>query len=105
MGELLHSASLIEECFRKIPAGNNRIRVGVDVAAPMGKAFMEVEGPRGKISVLAESKGDRCPANVHFCGPSAMAVQLLPELITGIQVDDIFLVIHSFDISFSEVDK
>jgi hypothetical protein len=34
-----------------------------------------------------------------------MAVQLLPRLLKGVQVEDAFLVIHSLDISFSEVDK
>ncbi|RYZ97345.1 MAG: hypothetical protein EOP11_22170, partial [Proteobacteria bacterium] len=32
--EMLGSASLIENCFRKIPGGNHRIRVGMDVAPP-----------------------------------------------------------------------
>lgn len=103
--DMMHSAAMIEGCFRKIPSGNHRIRVGVDVVPPAGKAFMEVEGPRGAISVLAESRGERYPANVKFFSPSSMAVQLLPGLLTGIQLDDVFLVIHSLDISFSEVDK
>jgi Ni,Fe-hydrogenase III large subunit len=32
-------------------------------------------------------------------------VQRLLSLLRGIQVEDAFLVIHSLDISFSEVDK
>jgi len=105
LDDMMHSAAMIESCFRKIPSGNHRIRVGVDVVPPEGKAFMEVEGPRGSLSVLAESRGDRFPANVKFFSPSTMSVQLLPKLLTGIQLDDVFLVIHSLDISFSEVDK
>jgi NADH-quinone oxidoreductase subunit D len=103
--EILQSARLIEETFRRIPSGNFRIRVGMEVSPARGRAISSVEGPRGAITVLAESGGGNCPANVRFFPPSAMAVQLLPRLLKGIQVEDAFLVIHSLDISFSEVDK
>lgn len=103
--EILQSAKLIEGAFQKIPAGNHRIRVGMEVSPAPGKAVASVEGPRGAISVLAEASGGNCPANVRFFGPSAMAAQVLPRLIYGVQVEDVFLAIHSLDISFSEVDK
>lgn len=103
--EILASAMLIESCFRKIPEGNHRIRVGIEVTPAPGKALSEVEGPRGGITVLAEAEGQSVPAGVQFIGPSAMAVQALPSMLRGLQVEDVFLVIHSLDISFSEVDK
>ncbi|MGZ3650129.1 MAG: NADH-quinone oxidoreductase subunit D-related protein [Bdellovibrionota bacterium] len=103
--EILQSARLIEDAFRRIPPGNFRIRVGMEVSPAKGLAAASVEGPRGAITVLAESGGGNCPANVRFFSPSVMAVQLLPRLLKGIQAEDAFLVIHSLDISFSEVDK
>lgn len=103
--EILQSAKMIEASFQKIPAGNHRIRVGMEVSPSPGKAIATIEGPRGEISVLAEAGGGNCPANVRFFGPSAMATQLLPQLLRGAQVEDVFLAIHSLDISFSEVDK
>lgn len=103
--EILHSATLIEGCFRKIPDGNHRIRVGIEVAPPPGKALAECEGPRGTILVLAEADGRPVASGVRFVGPSGLVVQALPHLLRGLQVEDVFLVIHSLDISFSEVDK
>ncbi len=103
--EILQSAALIKATFQRIPSGNHRIRVSQEVSPAPGKAVASVEGPRGTITVLAEVEGGNCPANVRFFCPSAMAVQLLPGLLRGIQVEDSFLVIHSLDISFSEVDK
>ncbi len=103
--EILQSAKLIESAFQKIPAGNHRIRVGMEVSPAPGKAAASVEGPRGAITVLAEAGGGNTPANVRFFGPSAMAVRLLPRLLHGTQVEDAFLAIHSLDISFSEIDK
>jgi NADH-quinone oxidoreductase subunit D len=103
--EILLSSRMIEGLFRRIPSGNHRIRVGIDVVPPSGKSFVEVEGPRGRVSVLAESRGEPSPGNVKFFGPSAMVVQQLPVILAGINIEDIFLVIHSLDISFSEVDK
>ena len=103
--EILQSAALIEQAYRQIPAGNHRIRVGMEVSPAPGVAIASVEGPRGAITVLAEAAGANSPANVRFFSPSAMSVQILPDLLRGIQVEDVFLVIHSLDISFSEVDK
>jgi NADH-quinone oxidoreductase subunit D len=103
--EILQSAKMIEASFHKIPSGNHRIRVGMEVSPPPGKAVSTLEGPRGVITVLAESGGGTCPANVRFFGPSAMAAQIVPRLLRGAQVEDVFLAIHSLDISFSEVDK
>jgi NADH-quinone oxidoreductase subunit D len=105
MDEMIQSAALVAEAFRRIPSGNHRIRVGIEVAPAAGAAFSEVEGPRGRISVYAQSNGSVSPANVSFFGPSAMMVQALPGLLQGIQLEDLFLAIHSLDISFSEVDK
>lgn len=103
--EILQSAQLIESVFRQIPSGNHRIRVGLDVRPSPGKAVCSVEGPRGAIHALVEADGSAHPAQVSFFCPSAMAVQVLPRLLRGIHVEDAFLVIHSLDISFSEVDK
>jgi NADH-quinone oxidoreductase subunit D len=105
MEEMLHSANIIEGCFRRIPSGNHRIRVGIDVVPSAGVAFCEVEGPRGAISVFTESHATVSPTSVLFSGPSALVVQRLPELLRGIQLDDIFLALQSFDVSFLEVDK
>lgn len=103
--EMLQSASYIESAFRRIPAGNHRIRVGMEVSPAPGKAVCNVEGPRGRITILAESEGGSRPANIRFFCPSAMVVQILPNLLRGIHVEDVFLAVHSLDISFSEVDK
>lgn len=103
--EILQSATMVEASFQKIPSGNHRIRVGMEVSPAPGKAMATVEGPRGEITVLAEAAGKNCPANVRFFGPSAMVAQLTPRLLRGVQVEDVFLAIHSLDISFSEVDK
>lgn len=105
LDEMLGSAGLIEQCFRRIPGGNHRIRVGMDVAPPPGKALTSVEGPRGTIFALAETNSQPQPINVRFTPPSTMAAQLIPELLLGLQVEDVFLLIHSLDVSFSEVDR
>ena len=44
--EILQSASLIENAFKRIPAGNHRIRMGMEVSPSPGRALASVEGPR-----------------------------------------------------------
>jgi len=103
--EIVQSTRLIEAAYRRIPSGNHRIRVGMEVSPPPGRAVASVEGPRGAITALAEAGGENHPASVRFFCPSAMAARILPSLLRGLHVEDVFLVTHSLDISFSEVDK
>ena len=105
LSEMLASAKLVEQIFRQIPGGNHRIRVSMDVAPPPGRAFTVVEGPRGNIHALAETNGRPQPASVHFSTPSAMAAQHISTLLLDRQVEDVFLLLHSLDLSFSEVDR
>lgn len=103
MAEVLQSITVIEECFRKIPSGNHRIRVGVDVALPEGRSYCAVEGPRGEVGMLLDS--GRNGTTLKYFGPSAPLMRVLPELLSGLMVDDVMLAIQSLDISISEVDK
>ena len=105
LAEIEGSAELILDYFRQMPSGNFRIKVGHNVVASQGLAFAEVNGPRGLLSVAVESGGGSAPNNVHVFTPSSMVVRALPGLLRGLQVEDVFLVIQSLDISFSEVDK
>lgn len=105
LDEIRSSAEIISSCFKKIEKGNHRIRVSLDVVPPVGKSLKEVEGPKGSILVVMESRGEICPANIRVIGPSPLALQVLPKLLVGVQTEDIFLVIQSLDLSFSEVDK
>lgn len=105
LDEIRSSSEIILNCFRKIEKGNHRIRVSLDVVPPVGKALKEVEGPKGSIVVIMESKGEICPASIRVMGPSPLSLQILPRLLVGVQTEDLFLVIQSLDLSFSEVDK
>jgi NADH-quinone oxidoreductase subunit D len=105
LDEIKSSSEIILNCFRKIEKGNHRIRVSLDVVPPVGKSLKEVEAPKGSLSVMMESRGEICPANIKIMGPSPLSLQILPKLLIGVQTEDLFLVIHSLDLSFSEVDK
>jgi NADH:ubiquinone oxidoreductase subunit D len=103
MAEVSQSVSILEHCFGRIPDGNHRIRVGVDVAIPKGRAFKSIEGPRGIVSMLLDSSGDG--VSVKYFTPSAAVFRVLPQLLNGLLVEDVLLAIQSLDISMSEVDK
>lgn len=103
MAEVVQSIAVVEECFGKIPSGNHRIRVGVDVNLPEGRAFHVVEGPRGQIGLLVDSSSEG--VTVKYFTPSAVMMRVLPELLTGLMVDDVLVAVQSLDISISEVDK
>lgn len=100
--ELVQSIAILRECFGKIPEGNHRIRVGINVEIPEGRAFHTIEGPRGEIGLLIDTTNG---IKLNYFTPSAAVMRVLPELLNGLMVEDVLLAIQSLDLSISEVDK
>lgn len=103
--EVHQSIDLLREMVLRVPGGNYRISIGGDFVAPPGDAYEEVEGPRGRLGVFVVSDGGATPARVSFSAPSLSALAAVPDVMVGEIVNDAELILGSFDISISEVDK
>lgn len=103
--EIYSSIETVQKIFHKIPEGNYRIRVGLDVESRKGVIYKNIQGPRGDIGIFISALGGTTLNHIRYFTPSSMVVRVLPQLLKGIQIDDLFLAIQSLDISFSEVDK
>ena len=103
--EIYFSIDTVQKIFSRIPDGNFRIRVGLDVESRKGVVYKTINGPRGDIGIYLSTEGGTHLSHIKYFSPSSMLVSVLPKLLKGIQIDDLFLAIQSLDISFSEVDK
>ncbi len=105
LAEVRQSEAIIRAAVAKIPGGNFRILTGPGIFLPNGMITSRVEGPRGELGVFLIGTGESRPASVKFFTPSSMVIELLPEISCGVCVEDLFLGIHSLDVSISEVDR
>lgn len=103
--ELGQSSVLIRDMLTRVPSGNYRIPIGDGFVTPPGDAFEEVESPRGRLGAFVLSDGGPQPIRVSFACPSLASLAALPQLLEGEIINDAELILASFDISLSEVDK
>ncbi len=103
--EIFQSMANIKIASKQIPPGNHKLNIGHDFHIPSGDAYVSVESPRGKLSVWLSSEGGTHPSRVKFNTPSFHLLALVEKTLTGIHVEDVFLILASFDLSFSEVDR
>src|ERR671914_193283 len=72
---------------------------------PGGEAYVAVEGPRGEHGCYVVSGGTHPPWGLQMRGPSFMAIQALPHIITGGMIADVVAVIGSTDVVMGDVDR
>jgi NADH-quinone oxidoreductase subunit D len=73
--------------------------------APVGEAYVPVEGPRGEQGFYVVSDGTNRPWRVKARSPSLLACQALPKMIVGGLIADVIAVIGSIDVVMGDVDR
>ncbi|HJU27306.1 MAG TPA: hypothetical protein VJ722_11555, partial [Rhodanobacteraceae bacterium] len=69
-----------------------------------GRARTSVDGPRGRIDLVLESRDGGGPATVEWHRPSAALLAILPELLRGQKLVDAEAILASLDLSMAEAD-
>ncbi|MSO45723.1 MAG: NADH dehydrogenase (quinone) subunit D [Acidobacteria bacterium] len=72
---------------------------------PAGDAYVPIEGPRGEHGCYVVSDGTNRPWRVKMRPPSFMAIQALPNVITGGMIADVVAVIGSTDVVMGDCDR
>ncbi len=106
--EIEQSRSLLSQLIERIPSGphlSDAVGVEVKYTVPPGEAVGEVESPRGHFCAHVVSDGSIKPTRVQFRAPSLGVLQVCPDLVANIRIDDVFLVLASLDIGISEADR
>lgn len=105
MNEIEQSASIVKQALDALPDGPWEPTLPRFFKAPKGEAYAAVESPRGIFGCYVRSDGDRYPFRVKFRTPSFSVLPLLSEVLRGAMVADVSIILASFDVVASEVDR
>ncbi len=72
---------------------------------PPGDVYQAVESPRGELGFHMVSDGSNRPYRMRVRTPSFTNVQLLPELVRGLQIPDVVVVLASIDFVLGDCDR
>jgi NADH-quinone oxidoreductase subunit D len=104
--EISQSVILLKQVCETMTAGPfNARKSDQDLNVPAGEAYSRIESPRGLLSCHLVSEGGETPKLVQFRTPSSESLSILPALLLGLRIEDLPVLLHSLDLSVSEVDK
>lgn len=104
--EVAQSIEILRHVCDTVPSGEfASVRVDRDFRVPAGEAYARIESSRGLLGCHVVSDGGAKPARVQFSTPSSAALKVLPDLLAGIQTEDLATVLASLDISVAEADR
>jgi NADH-quinone oxidoreductase subunit D len=105
MEEMRQSVRIIRQAIEKLPPGEIRSKVQVNVKLPKGEAYARTESPRGDLGVYVVSEGLDTPYRVKIRAPSFSNLYALTEIMKGWKVADVIAILGSVDIVLSDVDR
>ena len=106
--EIGQSLRIIEQCAEQIEPGPVRPHhddVPFLVRPPKGDAYGCVEGSKGELGFYLVSDGGIAPYRCHVRASSLINITLLPEMLIGSQLADLFVTFGSLDINVGEIDR
>jgi NADH-quinone oxidoreductase subunit D len=105
MEEMRQSVRIVQQAIARLPAGEIRAKVPVNVKLPRGEAYARTESPRGDLGVYLVSEGGDAPYRVKIRAPSFSNLFALTEMMRGWKVADVIAILGSVDIVLSDVDR
>ncbi|MDR7419722.1 MAG: NADH-quinone oxidoreductase subunit D [Armatimonadota bacterium] len=105
MEEMRQSVRIIRQAIAKLPAGEIRAKVPVNVKLPKGEAYVRTESPRGDLGIYLVSEGNDTPYRVKIRAPSFSNLYALTEAMRGGKVADVIAILGSSDIILPDVDR
>ncbi len=104
--EIRESLLLLSHAVDAVPAGDFlALHTQFEFAVPAGEAYSRVESPRGMLACHVVSDGGFHPVRVQWRTPSASNIEIIPEILRGATLQDLPVVLSSFNLSMAEVDR
>lgn len=104
--EIRESLLILSHAVDAVPPGDFlAFRTMPDFTVPAGEAFVRVESPRGLLSCHVVSDGGSHPTRVQWRTPSLCNIEVVPDLLRGVTIQDVPVILASLDLSISEVDR
>jgi NADH-quinone oxidoreductase subunit D len=104
--EIAQSVAILRQTAERVPAGDFAIaRIEKEFAVPAGEGYSRIESARGLLGCHVVANGSTNPARVQFRTPTSAHLLLIPELLTGIRVEDLPVLLASLDLGMAEADR
>lgn len=104
--EISQSLDMIRQIAEALPDGEYQgIGALEDFAPPSGEAYVRVESSRGLLGCHLVSDGSSHPCRIQFRVPSVCALSAAQDLLVGTRIEDLPVILASFDLSLAEVDR
>ena len=104
--EIEQSLELLERSSKGMKSGAFRGFSGRGaVRVPRGEAYATVESSRGVFGVYLVSDGQDHPSQIKFRVPSTFSLSLIPEILAGVELEDVPVAVASLDLCIPEVDR
>jgi len=75
------------------------------IKVPAGEAYVRVESARGLLACHVASDGGPVPARIQFRTPTVAHLWTIPELLSGVRVEDLPVVLSSLGLGIAEADR
>ena len=105
LDEILESLNIIEQLIDNIPEGNFQEKMKPIIKLPAGTCYSEVEGARGRVGVLIESKGDKNPYRLHYRSTGLPLVAVMDTVCRGNMLADLITIGGTVDYVVPDVDR
>ncbi len=104
--EIRESLLLLSHAVDSVPAGDYlAFHTTPDFTVPAGEAYSRVESPRGMLACHVVSDGGFHPVRIQWRTPSSSNIEILPEILRGVTLQDLPVILASFNLSIAEVDR
>jgi NADH-quinone oxidoreductase subunit D len=104
--EINSSLEILKQVTDSMPAGEfSNTKSIQDFTVPAGEAHARIESCRGMVTCHAVSDGKHKPSRVQFRVPSTPMLEVIPELVKGVKIEDLPVVLASLDLGIAEADR
>lgn len=104
--EIAQSVAILRQSVERVPSGEFQIaRIEKEFAVPAGEGYSRIESSRGLLGCHVVADDTAHPARVQFRTPTSAHLALIPELLSGIRLEDLPVVLLSLDLGIAEADR
>jgi NADH-quinone oxidoreductase subunit D len=103
--ETREATLIIDQLLDGLPSGPIMAKVPRIIKVPAGEAWCSTENPLGEMGYYVVSQGDLIPFRVKIRSASFNNISILPWLLKGVYVPDIFTIMASLYFILGDIDR
>lgn len=105
MKEIRESSDILKSLLSNTPDGDVYIKPLIDVHSREVEEYARVECPHGELGIFIKYDIQDVPTRFKVRTPSLASVSLLKDAMVNQRISDVGVIVSSFDICLSEVDR